>query len=295
MGETKAGEALGGEGHSLALHTISALPLDPDFPLFQHYPAMKVGVLESVRHYARLLVPLVETIMNSRPESAGWVLTAPPLHVMPAGANLLAWEMARILGDGTARQRSVRGVDLHYSLPNPHSADLSKKTEYSGSGLADRIDSRRSRMEGVWAPKPDPADFHGRDVIVVNDINVTGTHQRFIQGNLETAAPARIHWIYIVQVDPDLGRAHPEVENSLNYLGLKTFEEFAAVVAGADIEFTSRCISRLLRHPEDVLASFIRSLDETRRRKLHQLINDEGAYQEDEYRAKLALLREGVS
>jgi hypothetical protein len=37
---------------SLALHTISTLPLDPNFSLFAHYPAVKLGVLESVRYYA---------------------------------------------------------------------------------------------------------------------------------------------------------------------------------------------------------------------------------------------------
>lgn len=280
-------DAPGPEETSLALHTISSLPLDSDCPLYAHYPAMKLGVLESVRHYAHLLVPLVETIMNSRPESAGWVLTAPPLHAMPAGANLLAREVHRMLGEGTARF-----VDLHYALPNPKSHDFRKGPEYSGSGLADRVADRRRLLTGAWAPKPDPADFRGRDVIVINDINVTGTHERFMRRNLATVAPASINWIYIVQVDSELGHAHPELEQSLNYLTLESYEDFAAVMTGADIEFTSRCISRLLRHPVETLAPLVRSMDEARRRRLAQLIEDEGAYPEDEYKEKLALLRD---
>ena len=290
--ETRAGGHLRHAEHSLALHTISTLPLDPNFPLFAHYPAMKLGVLESVRYYARRLVPLVETIMNSRPESAGWVLTAPPLYAIPSGANLLAWEVHRILDDSTLRKGFVRGVDVRYSLPNPGSRDFCKGSEYSGPGLADRIRNRRRLFEGAWAPKPDPADFRDRDVIVINDINVTGTHQRFMRRNLATASPARIHWIHIFQVDPILGRSHPELEQSLNYLSMQTPEEFAATVAGAEIKYTSRSISRLLDFPKAKLAPLIRSLDETNRRKLAQLIDEEGAYQEPEYKTKLELLRE---
>jgi len=245
---------------------------------------MKLGVRESVRFYVDLLAPLAGNIMASEPETIEWVVTAPPLYVIPAGANLLAWEISRRL--------SLRAVDLLYSSPNPRRQDFTSSGEYSRSGIAERIENRRRLFEGVWAPCPDPADFRDRAVLVINDINVTGTQQRFMQRALETLHPATIRWLYLFQVDPALGSAHPEIESSLNHLNLESFEELAEIVARADLDYTWRCIARLLNHPEAVLKPFLRSLHPTRRETLDRLILREGAYPEEGDQAKLALLRE---
>jgi hypothetical protein len=276
---------------SFALHTITSIPLDPDFPLFNQYPAMKLGVRDSVRHYANLLAPLAETMMASLPGTTDWVVTAPPLYAIPAGANLLAWETSRILKMRIPRKSSLWMADLRYSLANPQSQDFTSRGEYSSSGVAERIANRRRLLEGDWAPRPDPADFRGRAVLVINDINVTGTQQVFLQRVIETAQPASIHWLYIFQVEAALGRSKPELEYSLNHLNLDTFEDFAEIVARADIDYTSRCISRLLRYPEAMLAPLIRSLDDERRKRLRELIIAEGAFLRDEIQSKVDLLQ----
>lgn len=279
--------------HLFAVHTITSLPLDPHFPLYERYPAMKLGVRESVRHYANLLVPLAETIIASQPESIDWVITAPPLFAIPAGANLMAWEVYRLLSEKAFRRNSFRTVDLRYSLSDPQSQDYTKRGgEYSNSGIDERIANRRRLLEGKWAPRPDPADFRGRAVLLINDINVTGTQQRFLQRLLETVRPASVHWLYVIQVDPALGLSNPQLEYALNYLNLETFDDFAEVVARADIDYTSRCLSRLFHYPEEMVEPLIRSLDETRRKKLRQLVSEEGAYRGEDTGSKVALLQD---
>lgn len=266
----------------IALHTIRSLPLDADFPLFRHYPAMKMGVRESVAFYARLLVPLAEEIIASEPETVEWVITAPPLYVIPSGANLVAWEVHRILA---GRMPRIRMVDLRYTDANPLTGATA---EYSRAGIDERIRNRQGLHEGKCAPRPDPADFEGRAVLFVNDINVTGTQQHFVQRTLEPLRPASLHWLYIVQVAPELGRSNPEVEYALNHLRHRSFEEFAEIVTSADIDFTTRCISRLLDYPLETLEPLLRALDEPRRKRLGQLMADEGAYRGEEHVAKLA-------
>ena len=260
---------------STALHTIDRLPLDPGFPLFRHYAAMKVGVRESVRYYASLLAAAAERIM-AESGSAGWVVTAPPLYVLPAGANLMAWELCRML--------ALRSVDLRYTLPY---ADAGP-TDYSATSVESRVANRRELHEGEGRPRPDPQDFHGREVLCVNDINVTGTQQRFLEQTLAPLQPAGIHWLYVVQVEPELGRSHPEVENALNTLHLATTEEFADVLARADIDYTSRCMARLFRLSGDELEGLLRSLDTERRARLYRLACEEGKYAGHAVLARLA-------
>lgn len=281
-----------------ALHTITTLPLDPRFPLFEHYPAMKIGVRESVRYYASLLAPLAAEIIAAEPETMEWVVTAPPLYAIPAGANLLAWEVYRILTERMLAGRSpshlsIREVNIRYALPIPSmTRHVLPGDDYSSSGVDHRIRNRQAVHEGEGAPKLDAADFRGRAVLYVNDINVTGTQQFYMQRALDALHPASIHWLYVIQVDPALGRSNPEVEYSLNYLNLDSFEDFAEIVANADIEYTSRCVARLFAYPQSQLEPLFRSLEARRRKRLHQLASAEGAYTGEGNEAKLALLRE---
>jgi hypothetical protein len=211
-------------------------------------------------------------------EPRGWVVTAPPLFVLPAGANLMAWEVCREL--------VLRCVDLRYTQPHPRGT----KNDYASTGIPERIRNRKELHEGSCAPRPEAGDFEGRAVLVINDINVTGTQQLFIERTLQSVWPASIHFLYVVQVDPELGRSHPEVEHSLNHLSLETFEDFVEVVTRADIDYTSRCMARLFDYPLQRFAEVIRSCDESRRARLRELAQAEGAYAGAEWRARLELL-----
>jgi hypothetical protein len=275
-----------------ALHTISALPLDPDVPLFEHYPAMKLGVRQSVGHYARLLLPLAREVIASRPAGVEWVVTAPPFFGVPAGANLVAREIHRGLSDELPSQRPVRIAELHRPVPTGAALADALAGDYSRKGVDDRIENRRRLFDGHWPAQLDSTVFRGRAVLFVNDINVTGTQQSFMQQVFDVVGAASIDWLYIIQVDPPLGRSNPELEDALNQLHLGTFEGLADVVTRADIDFTCRCIRRLLAHPIAQLEPLFRTLEGARLRNLYDLAMQEGIFTRTEDAPKLALLRE---
>lgn len=259
-------------GEIFALHTITGLELDAGFPLFRHYPAMKLGVRDSIRFYARQMLPHAEEILAGPPGPENWVVTAPPLYVIPSGANLIAWDLSRMLG---ARMVDVRYTGAHAQGVHDH---------YSNTGVADRIANRRMLHEGAFAPKPAEADFRGRAILVINDIHVTGVQQEFLQRTLETAGPSRICWLYIIRLAPSLAQTNPEIEYQLNHLNIATFEEFADIVTRSDIEYTSRCVARILASSDAEFELLLRSLDKERRRRLHRLMTEEGAYAAEQCR-----------
>jgi len=274
-----------------ALHTLRELPLDPEFPLFRHYPAMKLGVRESIREYGRLLMPLARDVIARRPESTDWMVTGPPFFVVPSGANLMAWEVYRLLARELPSYLSLRAVDVHLLLP-PFSP---VREDYSKSGVKARIENRRRLQGGDQGLKLDPAVFRGRAVLFINDINVTGTQQSFMQQAFEAVGPTSVDWLYVIQVDLSLGRSKPELEYALNHLSLGTFEAFEELVRRADIDFTGACIRRLFAYPTDRLEPLFRALDDTRRRRLYALATREGIYTRADDLAKLALLRKGFA
>src|SRR5947207_15007305 len=90
------------EFETTCLHRISELPFDPQAEIFRHYPGFKLGVVDSVRYYARLLLPLVRELIADDPEHTGWILTGPAIASQTlAAANLLC----RALSDLYLRMR----------------------------------------------------------------------------------------------------------------------------------------------------------------------------------------------
>ena len=279
---------------SHALHTISALPLDPQFPLFRHYPAMKLGARAAVDCFVALLVPRVRALLAEH--AADWVVTVPPRFVLPAGANLLArgvcHELARLDG------RAPPLVELRYSAPDPDTQHLEMPAaDYSRAGVADRKKSRAQLYEGRSRIAIDAAEFRGRAVLFVNDINVTGTQQLFMRRALAPSEPASLHWLHVLQVDPELGRAQPELEYTLNHLHLAGFAEFAELVADPATEHTARCADRILGGEPAALAPVLRRLGTARAARLVEQIAGEVRWKASgaDHVARAALLARLIS
>jgi hypothetical protein len=283
---------------SVALHTITSLPLDPWFPLFRHYPAMKLGIRDSIDFFVRRLIPRAREIFAREPDDVAWVVTAPPLFALPAAANLLARGIHRDLIAHGGDRPPPQLAELRYSAPNPATLHLEVPAdEYSRASVADRMKARHQLYEGRSAVAVDLEKFRGRAVLFVNDINVTGTQQHFMRRAIMPAGPAGIHWLHVLQVDPVLGRAHPELEYALNHLHLARFDELAEAVADSGIEHTARCVDRLLRHDPAELAPVLRKMGAERAKRFLELAAEEGRWKGAgvDYQARVALLASQIT
>jgi hypothetical protein len=288
----------GPDESSVALHTITSLPLDPQFPLFQHYPAMKLGVRESVAFFVQLLVPRAREILACEPDDREWVVTAPPLFAIPAAANLVAREICRELGGARGSHRAPRLVELRYAAPNPVTCHLeARASDYSRASVADRVKSRHQLYEGRAGVVVDPEVFRDRAVLFINDINVTGTQQHFMRRALTPALPASLHWLHVLQVDPVLGRSNPEVEYALNHLRFASFEEFAELVVSPGIEHTARCVDRLFQHDLAVLEPVFRTMGAERAKPLLDGAAEEGRWKGlgADYQTRIAVLADRIT
>lgn len=256
-----------------SLHRISELPLDPDAEIFRHYPAFKLGVTESVRHYARLLLPLVNELIANE---SGWVLTAPPIVAQtPAGANLLCWELFDLY---TRESKDLSLIDLHYNDDAKASMDYAKKD------FADRVAEREQLSRQLVSN----TDFSGRPVLFVNDICVTGAQQHAMQQYFELVKAARVRWLYLIVVDPEVGRTNPEIEWEINFA---PFEDLLRMVTREDIQFTGKCVFRLMQLSVAELDQILRALSRERRTQLLRLALLNGFESVDKYQEQMELVR----
>lgn len=261
-----------------ALHTIERYPPDMSHPVFARYPAMKFGETRALDHYALLLAPLADrTIATAR--DAQWVLTSPPVRGLPSAANLLC-ERLHLLLYGTRLEwlRLTAGTQFRSAGEFEHYGD------YARLDYRTRRDAQYDAADVAF----DRAALRGRDVIFVNDINVTGSQLRWIEEVLETARPRAIHWLLVLNTAPRIGRRFPQLEDEINRCRFAGTDGLAGFLRAARFHCTTKLVARLLGQGADGLRHVLAAVDRNTRRKLVRAMFADGGYAEEFLRARLA-------
>jgi hypothetical protein len=263
------------------LHRISELPFDSQAEIFRHYPGFKLGVVDSVRYYARLLLPLAKELIANDSEHTGWILTGPAIAAQTmAAANLLCRE----LSDLYLRERDLLNykelslIDIHYDNEGTASID------YANLDLADRLKLREHLSQKLVRN----ADFHGRPILFVNDVCVTGAQQNAMQEYFERDGAACVRWLYLIVIDPEIGRANPKIEWQINFA---PFEDLLRMVSREQIQFTGKCMTRVMNLSSAELEQVLRALDVERRTRLLELATLNGFQNLDGFEEQMKLVR----
>lgn len=260
-----------------ALHRIKSYPPDLSHPIFAHYPAMKLGDRPAAEHFGALLAPLAGAIVANA--KAPCVLTAPPMRLLPSGANLVCAALAR-------RMKGLAHTTLRLKQP---ARPYDSTAEFDACGDYARLDYRSRREGQDEAVMLDIPVIAGHEVIVVNDINVTGTQMRRIASALERGHPARVHWLLIINVDRCVGRRFAHLESEINHSRIASQSEMIALLRSRDLSYTSKFVARLMSFGTASLAHIFAALDASKRQAIAAAIAAEGLYSGDAFREKVAL------
>jgi hypothetical protein len=263
------------------LHRIDELPFDEHAEIFRHYPGFKLGVVDDVRYYARLMLPLVRQLIANDSQHSGWVLTAPAIAGQTmAAANLLCRE----LFDLYLRERDTRNykelslIDIQYGHGGTASID------YAKLDFAERLTLRERLSQGLVRN----AEFRGRPILFVNDVCVTGAQQQAMQEYFERDGAACVRWLYLIVIDPKIGRANPKIESQINFA---PFEDLLRMVSREQIQFTGKCMTRLMHLSVAELDQVLQALDVERRARLLELATLNGFQNLDGFEEQMKLIR----
>lgn len=281
------------EARTWCLEEIRSVPLQLDQPLYRNYPGMKLGQLHLVEFFSRRLCALAAKILQGDPEEAGrrddWVITAPAFYHLPAAANLLARRVHELL-----RQKGLDVLLLEPRLNREqiavrNLAEFKAANDYSKNQLQQRI-AERQRIQDMAQADSLMRQFENRRVIIVNDIHVTGTQQRFIQESLNQCRAKASHWLYVFHVESSLARSHPEIEFQINNSALADLDSYARVLADEGTWHTARCISRLFGEGIDNFRYLVSLLRPDIREKIFVLAQAEGRYGNPVFNEKMMVL-----
>jgi hypothetical protein len=194
----------------------------------------------------------------------------------PAGANLLCWELFDLY---TRESRELSLIDLHYDN------DAKAAMDYAKMDVADRV-TERERLSRKLVSN---ADFSGRPVLFVNDICVTGAQQHAMQQYFEDVNAKAIRWLYLIVVDPEIGKTNPEIEWEVNFA---PFEDLLRMVTREEIQFTGKCVFRLMQLSLAELEQVLRELSHERRTQLLRLAILNGFESLNDHQEQMELVRQ---
>lgn len=268
------------------LRQIDKLPIDFEQALFQHYPAMKLGSDKDVVFYARRLAQLTKDRIQVN-DAEDWVVTAPPYYNLPAAANLLARKVSQELGASGFINELIEPRLAPVTFNTKAEFDL--YYNYSKNNLQQRI-AERERLQHSLETDNLRAQLSGKSLMVINDINVTGTQQHFMQKAFNHLGVKQCHWLYIFNLDPQLASKNPEIEHQINHCQVNTLESFASILEQDDVDFTARCLSRLFNEEFDAFSKVLSFLNPQTCWRIYNLALLEKRYDGDFFAKKMAML-----
>jgi hypothetical protein len=265
--------------NTTSLHYISELPLNSDSEFFRRYPGFKLGVSDNVRYYARLLLPLVQRLIAGSSNYHNWILTGPAIAAQtPAGANLLCRELFDLYSREHNNSRELSLIEIQYDNESTAAID------YAKLDFADRM-TERERLSTRLVPNN---DFRGRPILFINDICVTGAQQQAMQQYFERNGAAWVSWVYLIVVDAEIGKKSPRLEWEINFA---PFEDLLRLVSSDEIQFTGKCVLRLMHLSVEELHQVLQALSEERRNRLLELVLLNGFQNLDGFHEQTELVR----
>lgn len=270
-----------------SLYQIREWPLDLSLAVYQEYPFFKLGVAASVQYYAERLAPLLEEIMVAKSHYSRWVLTGPRFYRIPTAANLLCWAIFEVLKPKNSPARTVSVVNLYKpKLTLETAGDFSQYNDYSKYAWEDRLKLMREHQIPV-----NGEDFEGCGVVFIDDINVTGTKQENMRDAFAGVYPNDLNWLYIVDCEQSIGRKEPQLESQINNFKIKSALDFGAILARNEIQYTTKCLSKVFTYSVDELTQMLPMLESGQRSRLWAALMEEDLYRGDFFKEKMDLMQ----
>jgi hypothetical protein len=275
------------------LEEIVSLPLRLDQPLYRNYPGMKLGQLHLVDFFSQKLCVLAAEILRDDAEKSSrkndWVVTAPAFYHVPSGANLLARRVHELLQQQDFSVLLLEPRLNQQQIAVRNLAEFERSNDYSKNQLQQRI-VERQRVQELAQPDALMSQFNNRQILIINDIYVTGTQQYFMQQSLHQFFAGECHWLYIFHVESTLARSHPEIEFQLNNSAISDLDSYAAIVADERTQHTARCLSGLFGEDIENFRHVVSSLSPKAREEIFRLAETEGRYCHPIFSEKMLLL-----
>jgi hypothetical protein len=208
-----------------------AMNSSPPFSATQ-YSRYKYGSVAAAEAFARALG---EAFCECRPQLVRvprLLMTSSPYTYVPTAATALARSLQPVLNAARARA----------GLPPARFVQVDRIGTSAGDygTLSAAARDRRMAANVLSFRRFPPDQVRGAHLLVVDDVRVTGAHQRCVMRASEDMPFLARTFLYIACFRPASSRFDPTQEDALNHAAVRTLGDLAGIVAGGDFSWNVR-------------------------------------------------------
>jgi hypothetical protein len=177
-------------------------------------------------------------------------IVSAPYKFLPTASHLVATHLLRAL--------SVRALSRGLEPPDlvPFHKARTGSSSYAKSSHAERQLSLKTL--GLHL---DESLIAGTDIIVVDDIRITGSAEHATAAYLEPLAPASVWYLHAARLSPEVAMAHPGLEDELNQTVPHTLDGFLEDMSAGQFKLNTRVLRLILETPDaDTFRAFLRAV-----------------------------------
>lgn len=134
-----------------------------------------------------------------------------------------------------------------------------ERTSISNGDYAKMTKEQRKNELSSKSLFVDPSiDLQEGFVLAIDDVRITGTHEKALEATLKEAGARRVKHLYVIDAWDE--RKNPHTEAQLNLFSIKELDAFIATVTVEDFIPNARFCKHVINLPEDELAIFMDSV-----------------------------------
>ncbi|HTQ92323.1 MAG TPA: phosphoribosyltransferase family protein [Streptosporangiaceae bacterium] len=203
------------------------LPFSP-----ARYSRYKYGSVTAADSFARALVTAFGERHPGLARAPRLVMTSSPYTCVPTAATTLARRMRPALNEARARY-GLSPVPLMQVDRIGTSAG-----DYGTLSAAAR--DRRMAASTLSFRRFAPDQVRDAHLLVIDDVRVTGAHQRCLMRASEELPLESRAFLYIASFSGQAGDLNPTLEDGLNHAAVKTLDDLAQIVEAGDFAWNVR-------------------------------------------------------
>jgi PRTase ComF-like len=275
--------------HEFALYSLggTAAAADGGSPPFSpdRYSRYKYGSVTVADAFARALWT---AFCEHRPELARaprLLLASSPYAHVPAAATTLARRLQPLLNAARTRYGLAPAPLLQVDRVSTSAGDYGVLSAQARNRLMAGNDLSFRRFP--------PGQVRDAHLLIVDDVRVTGAHQRCLTRATEQLPLTARTFLYIASFQrPADGCFDPTQEDALNHAAVKTLDDLAGIVESGDFAWNVR-VCKFVLSPANYpgLPEFLRRMPGWFVRGLHRNSCQDGYARMDQYAASYAVVR----
>lgn len=199
------------------------------------YSRFKYGDAETAELYAIRLIELLrdldESIMRSGQPP---IITTAPFKFIPTASFQLAKQIQRHLHAVLSNWESPINIVPLY-MQNVDADNYSARNQLERKKILEQA--------GLYV---DPGGIRGRNVLLIDDAIVSGTAEQEAIRVLTAAGASSVSGAYVVEIDQNYGRRHPEIEDELNHAFVRDLDALLEVFQTTRIKLNIRTVKYVL-------------------------------------------------